>query len=195
MEEDHGRREQTALWDRFGQALGDMGTVTQSIWRRNMVLWSDVSRHLRSDRYTPEEMAADAARALAVAVDNAADIWSLLSRAPEREWVTAGLPTAFLFFARRDQGATTHIPPEPVLLHVPSGEAEDLPDRAQFSLNGPSQDGVQALQTCLAVRLQAPRTYLLEPHDVKRLVPGVYDGLIYLVDPPRPLADLRIIVG
>jgi hypothetical protein len=195
MEDEHSRREQTAAWDRVGQLLGDMGAVTQTIWRRNMVLWSDVSRHLRSDRYTPEEMAADAARALAVAVDNATDVWSLVARMPEREQVAAGLPTAFLFFTRRDQGATTHIPPEPVLLRAPSGEADDLPDRARISLSGPDRDGVQALETCLAVRLQAPRTYLLEPHGVKRLVPGVYDGLVYLTDPPRPLADLRVIVG
>jgi hypothetical protein len=172
-----------------------MGAVTQTIWRRNMVLWSDVSRHLRSDRYTADEMAADAARALAVAVDNATDIWSILARIPEREQVAAGLPTAFLYFARRDRGATTHIPPEPVLLPCPSQTADDLPDRAQISLNGPSPEGVQALQACLVARLQVPRTYLLEPHDVKRLVPGVYDGLVFLTDPPHPLANLRVIVG
>jgi hypothetical protein len=195
MEPENRLHEQTAAWDRVGQLLGDMGAVTQSIWRRNMVLWTDVSRHLRSDRYTPDEMAADAARALAVAVDNATDIWSLLARIPEREQVAAGLPTAFLYFARRDRGATTHIPPEPVLLRSPSREADDLPDRAQINLNGPSRDGVRALQACLVARLQAPRTYLLEPHDVKRLVPGVYDGLVFLTDPPHPLANLRVIVG
>jgi hypothetical protein len=194
MAEEHVRGEQVAAWDRVGQVLGDMGSVTQSIWRRNLALWSDVSQHLRSDRYTADEMAADAARALAVAVHNAADIWSVLARMPESEQA-AGLPTAFLYFTRRHQGATTHIPPDPVVLRVPSGEADDLPDRAEIGLNGPSQDGVAALRACLIARLQPPRAYLLEPHDVKRLVPGVYDGAIYLTEPPRLLADLRVIVG
>ena len=64
---------------------GTWSTVTQNIWRRNLALWSDVSHHLRADSYTADEMAADAARALAVSLDNATDIWSALVRLPERE--------------------------------------------------------------------------------------------------------------
>ena len=56
-------------------------------------------------------------------------------------------------------------------------------------------DGALALRACLAARLQPPRAYLLEPHDVKELVPGIYDGAVYLTAPPRPLANLRVIVG
>ncbi|HEX2375683.1 MAG TPA: hypothetical protein VHO93_17020 [Actinomycetota bacterium] len=195
MADEHVWSDEAATWDRVGQLLGDMGTVTQNIWRRNLALWSDVSDHLRADTYTADVMATDAARALAVAFDNATDIWSALVRSPERERPVSGLATAFLYFERRDRGSTTHIPPDPVVLRVPFVDVDDLPVQAEIGLHGPSQDGALALRACLAARLQPPRTYLLEPHDVKELVPGIYDGAVYLTAPPRPLANLQVIVG
>jgi hypothetical protein len=69
MADEHVRSDDAATWDRVGQLLGDMSTVTQNIWRRNLALWSDVSHHLRADAYTADEMAADAARAMAVALN------------------------------------------------------------------------------------------------------------------------------
>ena len=195
MADEHVWSDEAATWDRVGQLLGDMGTVTQNIWRRNLALWSDVSDHLRADTYTADVMATDAARALAVAFDNATDIWSALVRLPERERPASGLATAFLYFERRDRGSTTHIPPDPVVLLVPFVDVDDLPVQAEIGLHGPSQDGALALRACLAARLRPPRAYLLEPHDVKELVPGIYDGAVYLTAPPRPLANLQVIVG
>lgn len=188
------QHDETAGWDRVGRFLEDVGSLTEGIWRRNLALWSDVSQHLHTEGYTADVMTTDAKRAMATALENADDIWSFWTRKRDRERVAAGLPTVFLFFPRRDDAPTRHIPPDPVWIRGPFKQLEDLPEQAEIGLNGPSDDGILALRRCLVARLQPERGYLLEPHDVKGLVPGVYHGAVYLAEPPCPLATLQVIV-
>jgi hypothetical protein len=50
------------------------------------------------------------------------------------------------------------------------------------------------LRRTLAARRKPGPSYLLEPHDVGELDPGVYDGVVYLTQPFRELANLRVVV-
>jgi hypothetical protein len=179
--------------DQVGRFLDDMGAVTERIVRRNLSLWNGMSQSLRQDRYTADAMAADAARTMSAAVDNLNDVWSLWARVPG-QGAAAGVATAFLFFARRDDEARTHTPPDPVAIRVPFEDVDDLPEQAQIALSGVDERGVLALQACLSARLQTGRAYLLEPHDVGGLIPGVYNGAVYIDEPARPLATLEVVV-
>ena len=194
MADRDGQRDDSAGWDRVGWFMQDMSAVTQNVWTRNLSLWNDVSARLRSQTYTADAMAGDAARAMSAAMSTMDDMWSFLARVPERERTAAGLPTAFLLFAWRDETSPTHIPPEPVLVRAPSGDRDNLPAQAQIALQGPGDDAVGMLLACLVARLEPGPVYRLEPHDVGDLTPGVYDGVVYLTDPARPLAELRIVV-
>jgi hypothetical protein len=194
MANQDGQRAESAGWDRVGWFMQDMGAVTQNVWTRNLSLWNSVSARLRTQTYTADAMADDAARAVAAALANMDDIWSVWARAPERERVAATLPTAFLLFAWRGDQTPTHIPPDPVLVRAPFSDAADLPARAQIALQGPSEAAVDRLRACLVARLEPGPAYRLETHDVGDLTPGGYDGIVYLTDPGRPVADLRIVV-
>ena len=59
-------------------------------------------------------------------------------------------------------------------------------------------DAIVALTERLEATLQpTSRSYLLQTvarQDLKPLVPGTYDGLVYLIKPTLPLANLRIVV-
>ena len=103
MAEDEVREDDVA-WDRVGQFLGDMASVAQSVWTRNITLWSSVSENIRTKEYGADAMAKDAAKAMAAAFDNVDDIWSAISRPPERQRVATAIPTAFLYF-RWQEGA------------------------------------------------------------------------------------------
>jgi hypothetical protein len=113
------------------------------------------------------------------------------------------LPTAFLFF---DQiGGNRHTLQDPVHIPVNPQRKGDLPVSAQIALNGSptdasvdAADAVRVLTERLRTSLvTGARSYLLETvqqGEVPPLVPGTYDGLVYLIKPSLPLANLRIIV-
>jgi hypothetical protein len=180
-------------WDRVGQFLGDMASVAQQVWNRNLTLWNTVSNNVRKQDYGADAMASDAANALAVASDNLDDIWTFLTRVPERERVATALPTAFLYFAL-EEGEARHALAESVWIRVAPTELADLPDVATIGVYGP-QEGVEALESCLRATRKAAKGYLLEAYDVEDLTPGAYSGAVYITDPrPRELANLRIVV-
>ncbi|MDN5804254.1 MAG: hypothetical protein L0H26_06675 [Microlunatus sp.] len=112
---------------------------------------------------------------------------------------------------------------DPVHIPVTLDRHRDLPDRARIALNGtrfpiapagptradsgsgkPQESDGSAATAADAIvqRLHATleagrRSYLLETvtqGSPPLLVPGVYDGLVYLPNPPLPLANLRVIV-
>jgi hypothetical protein len=210
--------EQFAL-DRVGRFFEDMAGVAQGVFSRNLKLWSTLSGNVRKPDYGADAMAKDAGRAMAAAVDNLDDIWTSLTRVPERQQVAASLPTAFLYFgaqegAARGGGATraadaaaatagakrvargqeaTHALADNAWVRVPPSDLANLPAQAEIDLSG-AQRGVAALRKCLHA-IKKPRGYLIETYGVVRLTPGSYTGFVYLIDPrPRPLANLRIVV-
>jgi hypothetical protein len=181
------RPPEPVAWDRVGQFLQDMATVGQGIAKRNQELWMQVSQNLRQDRYPADAMTTDAARAMSAAMDNLEDVWTWLTRPPERERVAAVIPTVFLRFNRVQKKWSVQ---DPVWIRVPpSLSRDDLPEAKPYLSGDPK--GTQKLLNCLRVKLVG-RAYLLEVADVKDLVPGVYVGLVAVDD--RPLANLRIVV-
>ena len=198
MAEDKPRDEEVA-WDRVGQFLGDMASTAQSVWNRNITLWSSISNNIRTQEYGTDAMAKDASKAMAAAFDNVDDIWSAITRPPERQWVATAIPTAFLYF-RWQEGAgprntgAGHSLADPVWLRVPPQELTDLPKEAEIELYGPT-DGVDALRANLSARKQPPRGYVLEAVAMVELVPGTYSGAVYVTKAsPRVLANLRVVV-
>jgi hypothetical protein len=207
---DFGRRrqEQSQVWDRIGRMLESLGSVGGTVVERNLDLWNDVSTRLQREDYDSRELLADTARMMTVGWDNALLLWSAWSRPQPRERTAADLPTAFLFFDRKDPG-DEHTLVDPVLIPVPREETRELPPRAEIVLggrlagsesagaDGAADKGVKGLLACLHARLEPGRGYWIEtyrPIDDEPLVPGAYDGVVYLNRPPRPLATLRIIV-
>jgi hypothetical protein len=192
------RREQSEAWDRIGQMLESLGSVSGAVVQRNLDLWNDVSTRMQREDYDTEELVADTARMMTVAMDNAVQLWSAWTRPQPRERNAVDLPTAFLFFDRPEPGQQ-HTLIDPVLIPVPRAETEGLPPRAEIVLGGmrSADEGVDALTACLRARLDPARGYWIETHrpvEDLTLVPGAYDGFVYLNRPPRPLATLRVVV-
>ena len=196
--------DEDVAWDRVGQFLGDMASVAQSVWNRNITLWSTISDNIRSENYDAGAMAKDASKAMAAAFDNLDDVWSVITRPPEPQRVATAVPTAFLYFrwqegvgpqkkdasGKHDAG---HALVDPVWLRVPPQELTDLPKEAEIELYGPA-DGVKKLQDNLSAQKQ-PRGYLLQAVDVRELKPGTYSGAVYVTKAsPRVLANLRVVV-
>jgi hypothetical protein len=191
-------------WDRVGQFLGDMASVAQTVWTRNITLWSSVADNIRSGEYNAGAAATDASKAMAAAFDNFDDVWSAVTRPPERQRVATAVPTAFLYFRwqegvgpqRKDvteKHDAGYALVDPVWLLVPPGELADLPRNAEIELYGPT-DGVNALRDNLTAQKQA-RGYVLEAVDVKDLESGTYSGAVYVTKgSPRFLANLRVVV-
>jgi hypothetical protein len=201
------RREQSDAWDRIGRILESLGSVTGTVVERNLDVWNDVSTRMQRVDYDTRALVADGARMMTVGWDNAGLLWSALTRPQPRERNAVDLPTAFLFFDRREP-SDDHTLVDPVLIPVPRGETRDLPPRAEIVLGGgsrvaaestgrPEDEGVKALLACLRARWEPGRGYWVETHapiQDTHLVPGAYDGFVYLNRPPRPLATLRIVV-
>jgi hypothetical protein len=184
---------ENVAWDRVGHFFGDMATVTQKVWNRNLTLWSTVSDNIRTQKYGADAMANDAAKAMVAAIDNLDDIWTFLTRVPEREQVASALPTAFLFFGLAEGDGSTHALADPVLIRMPATEIEQLPRRAEIGFSG-GEAGVKALEGCLRATREAGG-YRIVTYGVVNLRGGTYGGVVYLAGPPvRPLADLRIVV-
>jgi hypothetical protein len=215
---DGERRDESIAWDRVGLFLQNSATIGQAMWQRTADLWSSVSTHLRSGEYSADAMAKDSAQAMTTALDNMADLWKLWSRLPERSQVATALPTVFLFMNRRE-GADEHALVDPVLIPVPAAQAKNLPESAEIVLGGPTpsarppshtggpddaeagpslEAGADALLRNLVVRLDKASGYWVETisrdRSAKSLIPGAYDGFVYLTNPARALASLRVVV-
>jgi hypothetical protein len=192
-------RDEAVAWDRVGQFLGDMAGVAQSVWNRNLTVWSGISDNIRTKEYDADAMAKDAAKTMAAAFDNFDDIWSAITRPPERQRVATAIPTAFLYFRWQEgagpgQKGAGHSLVDPVWLLVPPQELTDLPKEAEIELYGPAE-GVEALRENLRAQKQVPRGYVLAAADTKELEPGTYSGAVYVTKAsPRFLANLRVVV-
>jgi hypothetical protein len=206
MADETDQRTEPAAWDRVGRFLEDIGQVTQDVFRRNLELWRAVATGMREDRYTADAMARDAARAMTAAIDNVGDVWELWTRPSEREQVAGDVPSAVLYYQsigllgtalpRTEElpAGPTHSPPDPVRIAVPFRDDRQLPEEAEIALGGPTAEAAAKLRRTLAARRTPGPSYLLEPHDVGELDPGVYDGVVYLTQPFRALANLRVVV-
>jgi hypothetical protein len=204
---------ESVAWDRVGRFFEDMARLGQGVYNRNLKLWSTVSANVRKADYGTDAMAKDAGRAMAAALDNLDDIWTSLTRVPEREQVAAALPTAFLYFGLQEgveraadvegdkkeaaaEGAELdplYALAETVWIRLAPAEIEGLSRRATIELSG-EETGVKALDGCLRAT-KTSRGYRLETYGVARLKPGSYTGFVYAAEPrPRPLANLRIVV-
>lgn len=203
-------------WDRIGRLMEQAAASSAELSKKNVALWGQVSSHLRAEKYTADAMADDSAKMMAAAMDNMATIWSLWTTPTRQNNVASVMPTAFLLFDRT--GPVQHRLLDPVRIEVPPDVARGrtLPDTAKIALNGTasvpsgqqvlpgdrtSAEGVGKLLKCIIARRDSPApVYLLETlnyeisKDDPGLVPGVYDGLLYLIDPPLPLANIRILV-
>nr|WP_294693827.1 hypothetical protein [uncultured Friedmanniella sp.] len=201
-------RDEAIAWDRVGQFLENSGNLGGRVWRRSLDVWGQVADHMSTGRYRADDMAADTARAMVMWQENLADAWTLMTRPPQRQRYAGALPTAFLFFDRAGNGAT-HTLLDPVFIPVPVAEDHELPPTAEIALDGTSSESivdpekssaraVEALLNRLVARRDARNRYVLETikpgEDVAELIGGVYDGLVYLKDPPLPLANVRVVV-
>lgn len=214
---DERSREAQDAWNRFGQYMQAWAGYSARVWGRQQTLWGSVARNLSEEGYTADNAVNDAVLAMAVMQRNAEDGWRVLTGPPDTERTVTVLPTAFLFFDL-SADATRQPLVDPVDIPVPVAvDRDDLPESAFVALNGtsikaageteaadgaPPEDssvrGVRALERCLAVRLRPETdTYQLQAVAASpaELVRGVYDGLVYLIKPAVPLANLRIIVG
>lgn len=215
-------RAEPLAWDRVGRFLQQTGSKGSDIAARNLKLWASISANLKKDdKYTADDMADDLAKSMTTAMNNLSDIWLMLTSQPRQNRLAQSLPTAFLLFDRTEP--QRHRLLEPVRIEVDFDlGGRKLPPRAKIALNGTatartpkdaepenSAKGVDGLQACLVARLDdLSSAYFVETvnynvdagarnaqsGDRQGLVPGVYDGIVYLVDPPLALANLRILV-
>ena len=193
-----------AAWDRVGRYMEGLGAVGERLVQRNFTFWKDVASSLQSGPMDADKLAATTARAMVATQETVEDIWLSLVEPPQSEVYVQVLPTAFLFFDHIG-GEHRHTLQDPVHIPVNPRRKGDLPGSAEIALNGsPSDSSVEASDAVrvLTGRLRATltpgtRSYLLETieqGEVTPLVPGTYDGLVYLIKPSLPLANLRIIV-
>ena len=200
---DDDQRAAQAAWDRLGRYMEGLGAVGERLVQRTFTFWKDVASSLQSGPMDADKLAATTARAMVATQETVEDIWMSLVEPPQSEVYVQVLPTAFLFF---DQvGGNRHTLQDPVHIPVHPQRKGDLPESAEIALNGsPTDSSVEAADAVrvLTERLRTSlipgaRSYLLETVEqgqVPPLVPGTYDGLVYLIKPSLPLANLRIIV-
>jgi len=207
---ENAQSKESLAWDRVGQFLDNTGTLGWRVWRRTLDVWGNVADHMSTGRYTADAMAADTAAVMVAMQTNVEDVWTTMTRPPERQRYVHTLPTAFLFFDRPNENEETHTLLDPVIIPVAPGDDRPLPETALIALDGTSSEtgkdpektsevGVNALLSRLKARRDDHRRYVLETVEpagktASGLVGGVYDGLVYLKDPPLPLANLRVIV-
>lgn len=201
-----GQRTVGDAWNRVGIYMETMQATWDRLAKRNFDLWKEVAGSVRDGRVTADTFAANTAKAMIVAQETMEDVWLTLVEPPQREVYVQVLPTAFLLFDEisTDQGDVRYTAQDPV--HVPVRQQRDnLPATAELTLSGnpTGSEAGAAATAALTARLRVTlmpgtRIYLLEtitPAKPVPLVPGNYDGLIYLTKPTLPLANLRIVVG
>jgi len=207
-------QEASLAWDRVGRLMQQADNTYRLMSKRNLQTWGQVSSHLRKDKYSADDMAKDAVTVYTSAIKDMTQLWWMWTDSLRAESVAQELPTAFLLFELAKHAR--HRLPDPVRIDMDPEAVSDrkLPKYAEIALNGrtsvkphdqqpgrTSRDGVAELHRCLvASRKSKSATYLLQTvHDKgskhhSGLVPGVYDGVVYLSDPPLALANLRILV-
>jgi hypothetical protein len=185
-------------WDRVGRWFEDMARVGEVVVKRNLKMWTTVSQNLRQrDKYGADEMARDAATVLGAMLDNLDDIWTSVTRPPEREEVAVNLPTVFLHYSLKPP-ARHGDPPAyaltgPAWIRVPLIDLDGLADTAAIYLEDAA--GVAPLRRRLTGTKVARKGYKIEDTDTgEELTAGFYAGIVYVTDPVRPLASLRIVV-
>ena len=198
------QRTTKAAWDRVGRYMEGVGAIGERLVQRNFTFWKDVAGSLQSGPMDADKLAANTARAMVAVQETMEDVWTSLVEPPQSEVYVQVLPTAFLFFDRVGK-ENRHTLQDPVHIPVTLQRKGDLPAQAEIALNGsptdPAADAAEAVRV-LTQRLRTSllpgtRSYLLETVEQGKptpLVPGTYDGLVYLVKPSLPLANLRIIV-
>lgn len=193
-----------AAWDRVGRYMEGLGAVGERVVQRNFTFWKDVAASLQTGPMDADKLASAAGRAMVAAQETAEDVWLSLVEPPQSEVYVQVLPTAFLFFDHI-AGSDRHTLQDPVHIPVIPQRKGDLPATAEIALNGSPSDGSVDAADAVAVLTKRLRTslvpgtrsYLLETieqGEVSPLVPGTYDGLVYLIKPSLPLANLRVIV-
>jgi hypothetical protein len=186
--------DEPAAWDRVGWLLQDLGGMATNMSNRNLALWNAVSENLQRGDYTADAMANDTARAMTTALDNMDDVWTFLTRLPQRDRVAAGLPTAFLLIRWAQEDGAAYMLPDPVSIVVPGAKTADLPVQAEIGLTGPDERQAKIVRERLRATRESRPAYRVEARDVQDLSPGMYEGLVYLKDPPQALASLRVVV-
>ena len=209
--------EESLAWDRVGRFLQQSGSKASQMADRNLKLWTSVSSHLKKDeKYTADDMADDVAKSMTTAMNNMSDIWTMLTSEPRQSQVAHPLSTAFLLF--RWTGPLRYQLHEPVRIEVDADlRGRVLPLTAKIALNGTGTPtgqadtyaiGVAGLRKCIvARRVGGSPAYVVETVNYNivggaadaapekyPLVPGVYDGIVYLTDPTMALANIRILV-
>jgi hypothetical protein len=191
-------------WNRVGVYMETAQAVWDRLAKRNFDFWKQVAGSVQDGKVTADTLAANTARAMSVTQETMEDLWLTLVEPPQREVFVQVLPTAFLFFDKVEAGGTvSYSAQDPV--HIPvKQQRDDLPEKAELTLSGNPTRHADATAAIAAltdrlqvVRVPGARSYLLEtitPADVGPLVPGTYDGLIYLTKPTLPLANLRVVV-
>lgn len=191
-------------WNRVGVYMETAQATWDRLAKRNFDFWKEVASSVQGGQVTADTLAENTAKAMSVAQETMEDLWLTLVEPPQREVFVQVLPTAFLFFDKVEAGdETIYTAQDPV--HIPvKQQRDDLPATAELTLSGnPSRhvdptEAIAALTDRLqVVRVPGSRSYLLEtitPPDADPLVPGTYDGLIYLTKPTLPLANLRVVV-
>ena len=194
-------------WNRAGIYMENVQATWDRLAKRNFDFWKDVATSLKSGPVDADKLAANSARAMSVAQQTLEDLWLTTVEPPQREVYVQVLPTAFLFFDKitDTEGNRRYAAQDPVHIPVNRQRQGDLPAAAKITLSGnpldPAASAVDAI-TALTDRLEAvlepgARSYLLQTivrQDAGALVPGTYDGLVYLIKPTLPLANLRIVV-
>jgi len=194
-------------WNRVGVYMENVQSTWDRLAKRNFDFWKDVATSLKSGPVDADKLAANAARAMSVAQQTVEDLWLTAVEPPQREVYVQVLPTAFLFFDKVTdaEGKQHYTGQDPVHVPVSHQRRGDLPARAEITISGNpldprirAVDAIEALTERLEATLQSTsRSYLLQTvarADLKPLVPGTYDGLVYLIKPTLPLANLRIVV-
>lgn len=185
------QRDLTAGWDLLGRMMQAGSDLAVRMSQRNLDLWGNVSERLKRDRYGLDEFTGDGMRAAAVAMRNATDTWSTITRPPGARHVATVVPTVLVVFDHREGRAAA----DPVLVPVPADmERGQLAERAAIVLQ--SVDGADLLEAALSARLAdgEPSRYLVEGQGDLPLRTGVYAGAVHLTDPAVLLATLQVVV-
>lgn len=201
------RRTVDQAWNRVGVYMETIQETWDRLARRNFDFWKDVASSLKTGPVDADKLAANSARAMTVAQQTMEDLWLTMVEPPQREVYVQVLPTAFLFFDKVTdaEGNQRYTGQDPVHIPVKHQRRGELPVTAEITLSGSpvdptanAADAIQALTDRLvATRQPGTRSYLLQTithADARPLVPGTYDGLIYLIRPTLPLANLRVVV-
>ncbi len=182
-------------WDRVGAFFEDVAAVGATMANRNMKLWMSPPDPTRDG---PERWQQEWSRWMQAATENTQDISALWLGGSPSQRMAHLTPTVYAQFESRTSvaGVVSWILTEQVVIPVPWGAIERLPQDARIELAGSDPAGAEALRRSLRARLGSWRmSYVLESFDLRDLRPGTYVGMVHVEEPtPRPIANLYIVV-